>query len=189
MHSIKSLIDDFSGETTMNDNEPLKVMTLQLGRAIMAQLDVKCGDLNLRRDSLFRKQLPREIEKLASLPANSPPVAAYLQQTRQQSGEAKIKVGMKLPESLIERINTVCAEKRVPRDLFVETFVEFLVKGDPDIGVDASPLDKAYTYLNDPYWDAHGDPNIYSAACRPSEEILDLLIALDKAASPAGKGR
>jgi len=173
----------------MNDNEPLKVMTLQLGRAIMAQLDVKCGDLNLRRDSLFRKQLPREIEKLASLPANSPPVAAYLQQTRQQSGEAKIKVGMKLPESLIERINTVCAEKRVPRDLFVETFVEFLVKGDPDIGVDASPLDKAYTYLNDPYWDAHGDPNIYSAACRPSEEILDLLIALDKAASPAGKGR
>ena len=76
--------------------------------------------------------------------------------------DPEVNVCRRAPESLIEQINTVCAEKRVPRNLFVETYIEFLI---------------------------NGDPNIYSTACRPSEEILDLLTALDKAASPAGKGR
>ena len=166
----------------MNDDEPLKVMTLQQRGALMAQLDEKCSALGLRRDRQLRKYLSSEIEKLACLPANPPLVADYLRRQRQQSGEAMIKVGFKLPESLIERINTVCAEKRVPRDLFVETFIDFLVNGRSDVGVDASPLDKAFVYIDDPYWDAHGDPNIYGKTCQPPEEVIELLRALDQAA-------
>lgn len=171
----------------MDDNEQLKVMTLLLDESLLGEFDELNKSLGLRRDGHLRKHLLREIEKLAELQANSPFVAEYLRLQRQASGRVLKKVGIKLPGSLMERINEVCAEKRVPRDLFIETFIKFLVKGRPDIGVDASPMHKALAYINDPYWDAHGDPNIYNNTCQPPEEVIELLSALDRAGASAEK--
>ena len=140
----------------MNEKEPLKVMTLQLNAAPVAKLEEKLSDLFLRRDGYLSKELAREIEKLGELPPNTHIVADYLRLQRQHSATSMVKVGIKLPESLFSRINAVCAEKRVPRDLFVETFIRLLTNGAPEFGIDVSPLDKALDYIDDPYRDAPG---------------------------------
>jgi len=172
----------------MNEKEPLKVMTLQLNAGLVAKLGQNLEDLCLRRDVYLSKQLAREIEKLNELPANSDIVAGYLRLGRQHSVTSMVKVGIKLPEPLVSRINAVCAEKRVPRDLFVETFMRFLTNGAPEFGVDASPLDKASEYINDPYWDALGNPNIYRKSCQPSEDLIGFLRSFDAPEDPPMTG-
>jgi hypothetical protein len=119
-------------------------------------------------------QLVREIESLAVINPNSELATRYLQITRMERFSDRIKIGIKLPTSLIERINSVCANKKVPRDLFIESFLDFLVNGWPEEGVQ-SPLDKAYEYLNDPYWDVVNQPNLYLQRCSLSDEQARLL--------------
>ena len=156
-----------------------KVMTIRLKESVVRGFDTKLKDLKLRRDEYLRMQLEREIESLAKISPNSELSARYLQMTRMERFSDRIKVGIKLPFALIERINKVCADKKVPRDLFIETFIDFLVNGWPEKGVEASPLDKAYVYLNNPYWDFDGEPNLYLQQCSLTDEQARLLTELE----------
>jgi hypothetical protein len=137
-----------------------------------------CPTITNRPALYLRKQIEREIESLAEVRQNSELAARYLQMTKMERFSDRIKVGLKLPSELIERINEVCAEKRVPRDLFIESFLNFLVNGWKEEGV-ASPLAKAYEYLNDPYWDVNGSVNLYAQRCSLSDEQARLLEELE----------
>ena len=159
-----------------------KVMTVRLKEGVVRGFDTKLKDLKLRRDEYLRMQLEREIESLAKISPNSESSARYLQMTRMERFSDRIKVGIKLPFALIERINKVCADKRVPRDLFIESFIDFLVNGWHEEGVAgvASPLDKAYVYLSDPYGDFVGEPSVlYQNRCTLTDEQARLLTELE----------
>ncbi|MFA5370690.1 MAG: hypothetical protein WC298_01795 [Sideroxydans sp.] len=157
----------------------IKVMTVRLKENVVLEFDTKLKDLKLRRDEYLRMQLEREIETLAEISPNSELATRYLQATRMERFSDRLKVGIKLTARLIERINEVCSEKRVPRDLFIESFLDFLVNGWPEFGVDCSPLDKAYEYLNSPYRDTVNAPNLYAQRCSLTEEQARMLDELE----------
>lgn len=159
-------------------SEAMKVMTIRLKKGVVVKFDAALKALKLRRDEYLREQLEREIEHLAAVRPNSELATRYLQLSKMERFSDRVKVGLKLPAELIERINAVCAEKRVPRDLFIESFLRFLVDGWPEEGV-ASPLAKAYEYLNDPYWDVDGSLNLYARRCSLSDEQASLLEELE----------
>lgn len=161
----------------MNSNA-IKVMTVRLRENTVRGFDSKLKDLKLRRDEYLRMQLEREIESLAEISQNSEMAARYLQAKRMDRFSDRIKVGIKLPAKLIERIREVCTEKRVQRDMFIEAFLDFLVNGWPEEGV-VSPLDKALEYLNDPYWDVVNKPNLYLQRCSLTDEQAHLLEELE----------
>ncbi len=158
--------------------EALRVMTIRLKEEVVIKFDAALKGLKLRRDEYLREQLEREIESLAAVKPNSELAAHYLQLSKMERFSDRIKIGLKLPANLIDRINAVCAEKLVPRDLFIESFLSFLVDGWPEEGV-ASPLAKAYVYLDDPYWDVDGSLNLYARRCSLSDEQASLLEELE----------
>lgn len=152
----------------------MKVMTVRLDSKVVEDLDARLRDVSLRRDEYLRGHLPNEIEVLGDLDPNSKRAAAYLQERRQDQSTTRVKVGLKLPEGLIDRINTVCAEKLIPRDLFIETFFRFLAYGWPEQGA-ISPLVKAAEYLRDPYRDVDGETNLYKKSCRLTDRHVQLI--------------
>ena len=160
-------------ELTMKSTA-LKVMTLRLREQVIRNFDAQLKALKLRRDEYLRAKLETEVESLSQICPNSELAARYLQLSKMERFSDRVKVGFKLPADLIERINAVCADKRIPRDLFIESFLDFLVNGWPEEGV-VSPLAKAYVYLDDPYWDVNGAPNLYSQRCSLSDEQARLL--------------
>lgn len=155
-----------------------KVMTVRLNAKVAQEFDARLKDLKLRRDEYLRDQLEREVESLERINANSASVVNYLQQKKMGRFSDRLKVGLKLPAQLIERISRVCAEKNVPRDLFIESFLDFLTNGWPEQGV-ASPLAMALEYLRDPYWDVDGALNLYEQRCSLSEKQIRLLKELE----------
>jgi hypothetical protein len=159
-------------------SQTMKVMTLRLRERVIRGLDLSMKDLKLRRDEYLREKLEQEVETLSQVTPNSEVATRYLQMSKMERFSDRVKVGFKLPADLIDRINAVCADKRIPRDLFVESFLDFLVNGWPEEGV-ASPLVKAYEYLNDPYRDVDGSLNLYAERCSLSDEQARLLDELN----------
>jgi hypothetical protein len=152
----------------------MKVMTVRLDEKVVKELDAQLQELRLRRDQYLRGRLPIEIEELADLDPNSEFAASYIQLRRQGRATSRVKIGLKLPEDLIGRINEVCAEKFVPRDLFIETFFRFLAYGWPEEGV-ISPLVKAADYLRDPYRDVDGAKKLYKKSCHLTDRQVHLM--------------
>lgn len=163
-------------------SDTLKVMTVRLRERVVLQFNAALNDVSLRRDEYLREQLDGEVERLAEIKPNSQFTAHYMQRSLMAPFSDRIKVGLKLPQRLIQRINEVCAEKNVPRDLFIESFLNFLANGWPEKDI-ASPLAKAYEYLHDPYRDGGDSANLYAQRCTLSEECargfeqLDALLA------------
>ena len=158
----------------------LKVMTVTLSKTIAENFEARVKDINLRRDSYLADRLKEEVERLAEIATPTDLAISYVRLSEQYSKVEKLKMGLKLPEDLIARINEVCEEKRVPRDLFVETFLKFLANGNRDsvniFNDIPSPLVKALDYLNDPFRDLDGSVNIYSKRFNVPEVLADLLI-------------
>ena len=164
----------------------LKVMTVRLDEKVVKELDERLQGLRLRRDNYLRSQLENEVEQLADIEPNSAIAADFLRPGRPGRSTSRMKVNLKLPESLIARINDVCAEKRVSRDSFIEAFFRFLAYGWPEQGI-ISPLVKAADYLNDPYRDHSGPTNLYQQRCTLTDEQAKLLHELiESKDSPAG---
>jgi hypothetical protein len=119
----------------------------------------------INRDRYLNNQLPTEVEELASHSPNSEATLSYLRVRIAANSAAKVKVGFRLDPHLIAQLNRVCEEKRVPRDLFMETFLNYLVNGYEEEDI-PSPLALAMEYLKNPFYDAHGDRfDIYKWEC------------------------
>jgi len=103
----------------------------------------------LSRDALLGKWLPGEIQLLRQMPTNSAKVNRYLKGTAWSADFARLNVA--LETELLTQLNEACKEKGVPRDLFLEAFIRFLVDGVGE--VDWSPLGKIVEILNDPRWE------------------------------------
>lgn len=145
-------------------SDSIKVMTITVSKSIALPFESLMKRLNLRRDSYLSSQLENEIDLLEQVPKLKEATRTYFRLVAQRGNVDKVKMGMKLSEELIVKINKVCKEKGIPRDLFIERFLNFLANGystgKPFEDI-PSPLGKAAEYLEDPYKDTVNELNIY----------------------------
>jgi hypothetical protein len=161
-------------------NTDLKVMTITISKKVAKKIEQQYKDLKLRRDRHLAEKLKDEVERLEKIPPLSESEIMYVRLKDQLQKEEKMKIGLKLPSELVTRINKACKEKKVPRDLFIATYLDLLAYGYQDsrgfMDSFVSPLDKARVYLDDPYNDMNGEVNIYEKRfCIPAL-LADLLV-------------
>ena len=160
------------------ETNDLKAMTVRADGKVVEDFDELLQELRIRRDNYLRSQLEIEVEQLADIEPNSERAADFLRHGRLGRSKSRVKVNLKLPETLIARINVVCAEKRVSRDSFIETLLRFLAYGWPDQGI-VSPLVKTAEYLRDPFRDLLGSSSLlYRQRCTLTDQQTELLQSL-----------
>lgn len=169
----------------------IAVMTVRIRKATAEKLVTLLKDIGIKRDIYLSQLLENEIEALRSHEPNSERAEQFVKFQESSSGADKIRLGIKLDKSLIEKMNDVCRMKRVSRDLFIETFFDYLANGYQDKTGDAfntypSPLDKVAAILNDPYWEVNGSLDLYKTRCFVSDETLSLLEGLNKSFGTSG---
>jgi len=105
--------------------------------------------LGISRDTLLNQTLPAELDYLAGVPANSEKALAYLRARVSGDREDKARINITLSRKTALRMNRLCEQKRVPRDLFIASYVDFLVHGDPEENC-IGPLTKVREMLRNP---------------------------------------
>jgi hypothetical protein len=160
----------------MNETANKQRITVRISREVASQLDDVLGLLHLRRDAYLNEILPDQIDRLDELPANSERSERFLRLDRQLSQD-RVRIAVTLDSALVDRLNSVCKEKRLIRDQFFEHLFTFLAAGraDPDENPFmhvVSPLRKAHAYLEDPMRDLNADVNIYAGMHRVLLEEL-----------------
>ena len=103
--------------------------------------------------ALLNRTLPAELDYLAKQPANSERAAAVwrslgtLMHTAGASSEWR-RFNITLDREDAERMDQICREKRLPRDVFIGAYLDFLVNGAE--GVCEAPLEKISEMLINP---------------------------------------
>ena len=111
--------------------------------------------LKLRRDSYLNHVLRQEVKELGVIRPNTENAEAFLKEERghgdiwELDGVELTKASMSLDKDLLDEINRVCADKHVPRDIFLEECLRFLVQGAAN-GSCGSPLNAAVELLEIP---------------------------------------
>ena len=100
--------------------------------------------LKMRRDNFLNTTLSNEVNELAQIRPNSLKAEEYL---RESLDADSVRVNLLLDKKLLEYINRICAEKRVPRDCFINEYLSYLVEGD---GPNGSPLAIAADLIENP---------------------------------------
>ncbi|MCX7169765.1 MAG: hypothetical protein NTY41_05575 [Proteobacteria bacterium] len=92
----------------------------------------ECKVMSLRRDDLLNRILPGEIEILAAIPACDAAGSRWIKQrwvTMREWGTGDLElvnVPVLLLSDVVDNLNTICAEKGVPRDAFLDCFLQYL---------------------------------------------------------------
>jgi hypothetical protein len=123
--------------------------TFYIDPDLLDKLESLIAGSGLSRDALLGKWLPSEIKLLRQMPPNSAEVNRYLKGATWSVDSARLNVA--LETQLLTQLNDVCKEKGVPRDLFLEAFIRFLLEGGGEM--DWSPLGKIVAMLDDPRWE------------------------------------
>lgn len=104
-------------------------------------------ELGLRRDAYLSNLLPNEIAELRSVKPNSEKGLEFLMEqfgfTDFPMFEQKefARVSLTLETEAASEMDKVCSEKRIPRDLFLTSVLEYAVNA----------LDRAAVYISDPH--------------------------------------
>ncbi|MGB7722196.1 MAG: hypothetical protein WBL65_20010 [Bryobacteraceae bacterium] len=97
----------------------------------------------------LNRGLPAELDYLAELPGNSERAAAVLTLIDTVSASSKRRqFNITLDREDAQRMDQLCREKRVPRDVFIGAYLDFLVNGAE--GVCEAPLEKISAVLMNP---------------------------------------
>lgn len=124
-------------------------ITVRIQPRLLTRLDDLLKQLRLRRDAYLNDTLGDEVDELDKIPANSARTQRYLRQLRGSIPD-KTRLAITLDTVLVNRINAVCKGKGVVRDAFIESYIDFLVRGDVEHGSCVSPLAKAAAILSCP---------------------------------------
>jgi hypothetical protein len=98
--------------------------------------------------ALLNRALPEELKYLAEVASNSER-AEMVWRRRGQGGTRRFN--FTLDRDHAERMDQLCREKRVPRDVFIEGYVDFLVNGED--GICEAPLAKISKMLASPRYE------------------------------------
>lgn len=90
----------------------------------------ECKAMSLRRDDLLNRLLPAEIDILANISSCDAIGARWLKDrwvTMWSSSDFElVSVPVLLTSEAVQRLNTICAEKGIPRDAFLDCLLNFL---------------------------------------------------------------
>lgn len=90
----------------------------------------ECKAMSLRRDDLLNRLLPPEIAILANISSCDAIGARWLKDrwvTMWSSSDFElVSMPILLASDVVQRLNATCAEKGVPRDAFLDCFLNFL---------------------------------------------------------------
>jgi len=91
----------------------------------------ECQACNWRRDQAVNRLLPGEIALLEQIPASDDAGFHWLKNNwlgdgGQLTGEDTVHVAVTLDKEVLDRLNTACESKRVPRDAFFHCFLQFI---------------------------------------------------------------
>ena len=109
-------------------NTNKKRVTVQVWEKLEEALEMNLKKLHLKRDLYLNELLTNEIEALAVeiKTNNSDEVMRYLVHSNRNL--RRTKLNLELDETLINRIDEVLLEKKIPRDSFINRILYFLLK-------------------------------------------------------------
>ncbi len=136
--------------------------TFHLDRAVYSKFADNIKRLGLRRDLFLNRVLGSEIDELKAAEPNYAKAEKLMKWIRGVRRNDYVKVSISLDEKLIDLMNKACAKVRIPRDQFMEHFLEYLNEGASN-GNCASPMAKAIMLIADPRFEYYGDPGERSA--------------------------
>ena len=142
-------------------------------------LDYYTSDLGLSKNAFLNDTLPIELDALGELQPNSPEGAQCLRLSRAARIAGRTRLNVSLDRETALRLNRLCKEKGVPRDAFLNEYIKFLVRGDPN-GWCTGPLAKISVMLGDPRWECHGSGKDWYSGLQVSSEVIKALRELDK---------
>ena len=145
--------------------------TVHVRRAVLQKLDEYVADMHLRRDMLLNNALRTALPKLKKIRA-APRGAGRANSILRRNDPEMIKLGLVLDSIVARDITTICKEKSVSRDAFIERSIELLVGEGP---VQGSPLGAANDILADPIgWiiNSWGSEDLYGGL---SIDLTDLI--------------
>ena len=150
------------------------VMTIRGDKKVVDDFETRIKELSLRRDVYMRHVLENELDSLESRQPNTEQAYKLILGMWQARRGDRRKIGMKFPRELVDRINQICAAKRIPRDLFIESILRFLAYGWEKQDV-RSPLVMAAEYLKEPTRDITGDQSTIYDSIFMSDEVAKTL--------------
>jgi hypothetical protein len=128
-------------------------ITVFVADALAKEFTETMRSLGISGTAFLSRTLPAELDYLAKRPATSDRDAAVLRfyeaaiHTAGTSSERR-RFNITLDREDAERMDQLCREKRVPRDLFMDCYLGFLVNGTE--GVCEAPLKKVSEILMNP---------------------------------------
>jgi len=103
-------------------------LTFTIRTEVLETFNMAIKSAGLRRDSYLNHVLPSEIDELLPLEPNSEKGEKQLRDMRRFLHKDFSKMNVALDEDVAEKLDQVCREKKIPRDMFIEDFMEFLSK-------------------------------------------------------------
>lgn len=149
----------------------LSRVTFKINSELRSEFVRLTDAMNVSRDALLRETLDDELDYLADHQPNNLHGLGDLRKVWLQRCNQRFSVSLRVQTA--QRLSKICTEKAIPRDLFVNEYIRYLVRG-AENGSCVSPLNKAMELLTDPrfeyasYEGDHPYDNLFpSAAPRP----------------------
>ena len=104
-----------------------KKTTLTIHESVLADFIQVCKQIGLRRDTYLNHVLPRAISLFeSSRKKNSPEAKTITKLLHREKGGLK-KFCVVLDRAVLKDLNTLCVKKSIPRDIFFEEVLKYLV--------------------------------------------------------------
>lgn len=97
------------------------------------QLNKECKELSLKRDDFLNRVIDLELDWLEKISPCDDEGSAWLDKHWMYHNKLEFKslevipVSVTLSEGLIKSIQTICSEKKVPRDAFLDLAIQFVI--------------------------------------------------------------
>ena len=166
--------------TAMSRNSSKTKTTFRVSPEVVAEFQKYIEALGLRRDKYLNRVLPEGVYWLKQAKKNSPTAEKFWKAMRDVRETSLQKVAVLLDSGVVSDINDVCADKRIPRDQFFQTFLECLVQV-PENGNGPAPLPAALSLIENPWeqWYGSGDETPFDHIIWPQFVEEDLQEALN----------
>lgn len=141
----------------MNKESKTTRITIKIEKELRDEFLAWMKKFKISKDHFLKCQLPRELAYLKELPANQP----IGREINQVLGGGTGRLNITLPTDLANEMDRLCNEKGIHRQIFLHYYLDYLLNGDDEFGVE-SPLKRLEKLLENPRLDysteKHGNP-------------------------------
>lgn len=162
-------------------------ITIKVKKELKDQFLAWTKKFKISKDHFLRCQLPRELEYLRDLPANE----QIGRDINRELGVGTERLNISLGTDLANEMDKLCNEKGIHREIFLDYYLDYLLNGDDEFGVE-SPLVQVEKLLENPRLgystEKYGNPyrHLYWEK-ESAQEFIKLFPAGNKRFGPKGE--